>query len=1423
MESPKAATTQRAYTLRLAGSEDNDHSWRERVWSTHEAVNAAAKAFGDWLLTFRGGIDHRLAHGSGGHRVLLALSWLSVESERGAPPQKYRVDRTGAVDALRDILRRRGVAAEDVASWVRDCAPSLQAEIRDDAVWVNRSRMFEDEGKALGIALPEEEVWDLLGKFFGSGASYLKPQDATEDDAASDDHATKDFVQKAGQWLSSRFGTGEGADFARMAGVYDRVALWAQGPVALPSDGPTVIRALARSLEEFKPPNEDIAGVLSLISGPGYKSATQKTLQRISETAETTAEAVAKLGESATNDAAKCRAKVGKKGRRPWADALLRRVEETCGLTYLDPRGGGARHVEFSVALDHAVRRVSQAHSWIKRAEAERRSFEEDAQRMERVPPSARAHLDAYCAGRGERSGSQGDYRIRRRAIGGWKEVVAKWSSASCRTAEDRVQAARDLQDEGDGEEEKFGDIQLFEALAAEEAAGVWRRDGEPDPSILADYVLAKEAEAKRQRFKVPAYRHPDPLRHPVFVDFGNSRWRIAFGAHERFKRAQKKTKAKGESDAAGTVDDGRGLMMRLLDGSQLVETPLRWRSKRLFRDLLHGEPCDDAREVVRADRLGRATALVGSDEAVGVRDLFQQKDWNGRLQVARRHLDALADRIESEGWDARARRMRDRLPWMLTFSARLRPDGPWISYATKQRLLKARRGEIQLAPRSARDEGSGLAYPFWHPRNGKGRVGLARHHLSCLPGLRVLSVDLGHRYAAACAAWETRTADEVRRDCEACSAPRPSSDDLHLRLHHPGGKGGILYRRIGPDEDQGRAHPAPWALLVRQFVIKLQGEGEPGRRATDAEIARVDGLRDALGLRRDTPRTGRDARVDRLMAEAVDVVRRGIRRHGERARIARGLVATRKVLPGDRESAEEMNADERVVHLQDLLLRWHETAFSPRWQDPEAQEMWRREVERVPGYAPLHEPGEPARGVERRKAREANLAALRSVAEALAKRDRMKLHVAWATRWRRDEALLRKSLRWLRDWILPRGAAGRHRAIRNVGGLSIRRLATIQGLYRAQKAFFTRLTPEGRQRTADGGGGSRPLVADDDFGRSVLDAMERLRENRTKQVASRIVEAALRVGAEPGRHARGDAPRLDRPTGEARFPQCHAIVIENLARYAPDETRTRRENRALMEWSARSVRKRLAEACQLYGIHLREVRPAYTSRQDSRTGSPGVRCVDVPVKQFLTEGGYWATTVAKTRERLADARASGGAGAAEDRYLAALEEHWKARPAPAREGATVRVPRQGGEVFVSANRDSPAAKGLQADLNAAANIGLLALLDPDWPGRWWYVPCDATKFAPDPKRAAGSAAIDLSRPLLEEREATPTTTRKKRRGSRKEATVVNLWRDVSSRPLHEWDPRNSWRPYAQYRNQVKERVVRMLARQAGLGDLRGV
>jgi len=1397
-------TTQRAYTLRLRGANPDDTTWRDALWATHEAVNKGAKAFGDWLLTLRGGLCHTLADAKvpvgkdkpdrdptveerRDRRILLALSWLSVEDAHGAP-EEFVVE--NPVETLRAILGARGLTENNRGDWMKDCSNSLAARIRDDAKWVNRSAAFDSVAKQCP-SLTRSEIWDFLEPFFVSPKSYLLPEkseaDTTEEIGTKDDKA-KDLAQKAGGWLSRRMGSGAGADFLTMSKAYEQIAAWAK-TAGEGVSGISALAELARSLSEFSPGSDDADGILSIISGPGYKSATRNQIKAIASQQTLSCDILDRLVECAGNDAALSASKVGGKGRRPYSDMIISSVEKACGFNYLQTEAA-ALHPEFSVMLDHAARRVNVAHSWIKNAEAERRQFEADAERLGHVPADARRWLESYCADRKQSSGGIDPYRIRRRAIDGWEQVIERWSRGDCKTPADRISAARTLQDEI----EKPGDIQLFESLAADDAQCVWKSGSTTSAQPLKDFVFATDAMAKQQRFKVPAYRHPDPLRHPVFTDFGNSRWEINFSAHRTPTIA---------------VDRNR-TQLRLWTGKTVEPVTLRWSCKRLAADLAL-QQCgrakgDMAIPVTRADRLGRAAAGASETSRVSITGLFDEKEWSGRLQAPRAQLDAIARHLDKDkhGWDAKAQTMVKRIRWLVSFSAKLVPQGPWSELAAKLNL----KTDPQYWP---------------HAEVNKKRQGHGRLVLSRLPGLRILSVDLGHRYAAACAVWEAITSEQIREACRIANLVAPSADAMYFHLKGKNARGQnttTIYRRIGPDVlPDGSPHSAPWARLDRQFLVKLQGEDCPARKASPDEIREVADFEAWAGRARGSGEPPRDLAVDAMMSDGVRTARLALARHARRARIAHNLTATSRTRPG---AVQQPLTDEtRLELLGDTLADWHSLATDDRWSDSVARDLWNAKLASLPGgfaVQPRQAPvaGEEPSKADRKKEEESLRKRLQPVAQALAGDAALRdqLHEQWAARWNQDDGEWRKKLKWLSRWLMPRGLTrivevikkdGRRIKRRkripeaiasasNVGGLSLTRLATLTEFRRkVQVGFFTRMRPDGARKEIG-----------EHFGHSTLDAIEKLKDNRVKQLASRIVEAALGVGIE---RQSGNGYDLQRPReriNEPRFAPCHAVVIEDLSHYRPEETRTRRENRATMDWKSAEARKRLEDACQLHGLHLRDVNPQYTSRQDSRTGAPGARGIEVNVKAFLSSL-MWRKQVAQ-----ADRKRLEGKGDARDRMLVDLAARYKGATG-SKLNERLRIPLKGGDLFFSSDPQSPAANGLQADLNAAANIGLRALMDPDFTGKWWYVPCDPKTQTAKPEKVKGGL-LDGIGPLAPAPAGNENQTKKAAKASKgKPREVVNLWRNPSTAPIRGADHGDLWLDTGSYWNRVRMAVVKVL------------
>lgn len=1444
---PEAPLTQRAYTLRLRGIDPQDHSWRDALWATHEAVNKGARAFGEWLLTLRGGLGHELAEPPPlpkgktrsddettalrkNRRVLVALSWLSVEDARGAPDGAIRIASGGDADSvrrdkvlttLRSVLAGRGVGQRAIESWISDCADSISARIRDDAVWVNRSAAFDTKTKELK-GLAHKYATETILSFFGPADDYFSLPDAGADDgatpAAGDDDSK--FKQKARQWISTNFGTGEKSDTGQIIESLRKLSKaeldrFARRPKA------ELIEAMSRKVHG---PTPDFDGLRAGIGwSTGRPSKGRLAVEKLPD--RPTKPDIEALQQKFAEEADDKEAKSGARDVPKWMPGFRASIEAAIGMPFV----GSRNYIgEFSVMLDHAARRVSIGHSWIKRAEAERRRFEADAQRLGTVPADATTRFDAYVQARSGSTG--GEYRIRRRAVEGWDEVLKRWKRPTCASAEDRIAAARGVQ--ADPEIDKFGDIQLFEALASDDALCVWRNGNDVSPDRLKNYVLALDARFKQRRFKVPAYRHPDALRHPVFGDFGNSRWKVEYSALEAAKAARGGRRI-GAQDA-DWLGNLRGIRMGVWNGDAVNGFDLRWSCKRLSADLALREPAHNGqvRSVSRADRLGRAASGIKPGESPFPAGLFSQAEWNARLQAPRSQLNDLAAYLDRNGggWDDRAREMRGRIAWLVTFSARLECRGPFIDYAARHEIVPNRKGEY---------------YPNADRNKADKREGHAKLMLSRLPGLRVLSVDLGHRFAAACAVWETLSRAELKREIADRSIidGGAGATDLYLHTRHTdraGKERKTVYRRIGSDKlPDGSDHPAPWARLDRQFLIKLQGEEAPARKASPDEIESIRQMESQLGCVREAHKP-LPTQIDELRSEAVRLVRLGLRGHGDAARMAYAFhPESARLTPGG--GVEAHTTDTRQQAILDALIRWHSMAMGDRWSDPRALDAWQAHIQpalttELPALTP------DADRWERKRFRTAIEAMLTPVATALSRGGAGTLHTLWSERWEADDAAWRPRLRQLRRMLLPRGlrpvdgdtdaeaAARKARcgAARHTGGLSLTRIATIRELYQAQKAYAMRPEPDNPRKNI-------PESIDDgfaEFGRSILEAVERLREQRVKQLASRIAEAALGVGRAP-RTGDHDRKRPLSPVDAA----CHAIVIESLRNYRPDELQTRRENRALMNWSAGKVRKYLEEACQLHGLHLREVMPNYTSRQCSRTGLPGLRCDDVPIDEFLT-APWWNKAVNAAAKRLQE----NGTDSL-DRLLVALREKWSGATDSDRcSQRTLRLPRAGGDLFVTPPLNGAATAGerprasLQADLNAAANIGLRALLDTDFPGRWWYIPCiedkaagtavpradkvkGSTCFGPDPSKPEQfGSLLNLGAGDSSDGQSRPARRQGTRRSNADGKETTNFWSDPRATALRNAEDGGFWLPTPAYWRWVRKRVVDALWEANGLG-----
>ena len=769
--------------------------------------------------------------------------------------------------------------------------------------------------------------------------------------------------------------------------------------------------------------------------------------------------------------------------------------------------------------------------------------------------------------------------------------------------------------------------------------------------------------------------------------------------------------------------------------------------------------------------------------------DIETDPSWNGRLTAPRYNLTRIGKFLLEKSEPARAKAEREKLKWYVTVSLELTKDD-------NKMIERVAQGEKQKNSHAV------------------------KYSLSRRPGLRILSVDLGHRHAAACAVWEVMNREQIEEACRDCGCDAPT--EQHLFLHLKGelkkkNKKGeevevaktTIYRRIGADTiEDGQPHPGPWARLDRQFLIKLQGEERGVRKASNEEAECIDEIKKELGRQQQS--NEKSAAVDEVMFSAVSTLRNAMKRHGDRARIAFAINSNYQVMPGGQkyyfDESKELSIDDdaekrrerHIAFIQDMLICWRSLFSTEGWQDDEAREAWDRFIKPLLGDVEIKEGSTNISRAQRRKEQEQVREKLKPAATALiddlALRDC--IYKSWSEQWEDKDVQLRRHIKTISRMILPRSKKTKDPTIRKVGGLSLTRIATLTEFRRkVQVGFFTRLRPDGTREEAKEG-----------FGQRTLDALERLRDQRVKQLASRIVEAALGIGRMA--HTSGTKDQK-RPVSQVD-KVCHAVVVENLKNYRPKETRSRRENRQLAEWSSSRIAKYLGEACELHGLGYKEVSAAYTSQQDSRTGAPGIRCQDVPTTEKNT---FWKNQVREAEKK----------DTFRSRYIEDLHQKLKEMSDKDRsKHPFVRIPQRGGDIFVSAESTSSAAKGIQADLNAAANIGLKALVDLEFGGAWWFVPCDQKGY-PVKEKVKGYQIIKTDESLLpgksEDGPRDSSVSKKRSKGSAEKAEkrIINLWCDISATDCHSRS--RSWLPYEDYwskgEKSVESRVVKILRDQS--------
>lgn len=257
--------------------------------------------------------------------------------------------------------------------------------------------------------------------------------------------------------------------------------------------------------------------------------------------------------------------------------------------------------------------------------------------------------------------------------------------------------------------------------------------------------------------------------------------------------------------------------------------------------------------------------------------------------------------------------------------------------------------------------------------------------------------------------------------------------------------------------------------------------------------------------------------------------------------------------------------------------------------------------------------------------------------------------------------------------------------------GLSIERIEMIEELRRRCQSLNKALQHEPGTKPKLGFG-TKGSEAPDPCP-DILEKLDQLREQRVNQTAHLILAEALGVRLKP--HSKSKDERISKDIhGEyekVRDP-VHFIVLEDLNRYLTSQGRSKAENSRLMKWCHRAILGKLKQLCETYGIPVLEVAAAYSSRFSAKDGVAGFRAKEVTVSD--REKFPWKKLI---EDKDPDAV----------RLFRQLDEiSIGQNPEKPRK---LLAPIAGGPIFIPM-----VGSEIQADINAAINLGLRAVAAPE-------------------------------------------------------------------------------------------------------------
>ncbi|MFZ4505453.1 MAG: IS200/IS605 family accessory protein TnpB-related protein, partial [Microbacteriaceae bacterium] len=489
-------------------------------------------------------------------RALLASFWFLPETPNDTNAE-FRIERADLPLRFTEALRRAGVQNGELDEWKEAAAIVFSAAIKPDSIWVNRRAAWE-QFNAEVQEHADYVLRDFPGRFVNLTAFFGVAK------------LDKSGSNEARNWVSQRWGTGQGADSRHAVAAASAILDTFPGI----DDGVVDISAWrSAAATRLQCPEPEIPSRLIRGRGrrPGFVKRFEEFWPKDSFDAQSVERALRDLNQSLE------KWESDEKGPREYSQEIARRIAVASGIPATTDKIDRYEWLtyaagDFSSYASRARARVFELVDW-------RKELNNDVGPADAV---AFNEIEQFLASSGNALGVDRQY-LRRRAIRGIDEVLKKWEIT------DSAGVLREKAAHAQVENPAFGDMVFYEWLA--EHPGVWAPDRKPTARLIDEFVKTQSLQRKLETTRLPTFTHADPALHPHWSQFGTSRMRKVKGSNTVFE-------------------------LDLWDGVSVRGVRCRLASARYEAEL---SSTPGATKASRNDRLGRIAAGVAATDVVDV------------------------------------------------------------------------------------------------------------------------------------------------------------------------------------------------------------------------------------------------------------------------------------------------------------------------------------------------------------------------------------------------------------------------------------------------------------------------------------------------------------------------------------------------------------------------------------------------------------------------------------------------------------------------------------------------------------------------------------------------------------------------------------------------------------------------------------